>query len=176
MRGAGGLERAAHRPRRARRPGATLSRSGSSKRMKSWKTAVTRARHASRSKLAQVDAVDLDRARAAGRRGGTAAWRASSCRRRSGRRWRATMPAGIVRSKPSSTGSRRPDSANVTSRKRISLRGHAGRADADPDASAPARRHRRLEPQHGGDRRRRAVERPVQPAERDHRRADGALA
>ena len=36
-------------------------------------------------------------------------------------------------------------------------------------------RHRRLESQHGGDRRRGAVERPVESAERDHRRADGAL-
>ena len=51
-------EAAPRRPRPARRgstssgapPGATLSRSGSSKRMKSWNTAVTRARHASRSR------------------------------------------------------------------------------------------------------------------------------
>ena len=44
-----------------------------------------------------------------------------------------------------------------------------------PDASAPAGRHRRLEPQDGGDRRGGAVQRPVEPAERDERRADGAL-
>ena len=43
--------------------GATLSRSGSSKRMKSWKTAVTRARHDVERQVAQIDAVDLDRAR-----------------------------------------------------------------------------------------------------------------
>ena len=41
--------------------GATLSRSGSSKRMKSWNTAVTRDRHASRSSVAKVDAVHFDR-------------------------------------------------------------------------------------------------------------------
>ena len=38
-----------------------------------------------------------------------------------------------------------------------------------------ARGHRRLEPQHGAHRRGRSVERPVQPAERDHRRADRSL-
>ena len=63
VRRAGRLERRAHRRRRARRAGATLSRSGSSKRMKSWNTAVTRARHDVEVELAQVDAVDLDRAR-----------------------------------------------------------------------------------------------------------------
>ena len=43
--------------------GATLSRSGSSKRMKSWNTAVTRRAPAVQVELAQIDAIDLDRAR-----------------------------------------------------------------------------------------------------------------
>ena len=40
--------------------------------------------------LAQVDAVDFDRAGLRVVQAGTAAWRAWSCPRRSGRRWRAT--------------------------------------------------------------------------------------
>ena len=62
----------------------------------------------------------------------------------------------------------------MTSRKRISRAGSAGRRPRAGRQRA-GRRHRRLEAQHGGDRRRRAVERPVEPAERDHRRADRAL-
>ena len=40
----------------------------------------------------------------AGRRAGTAAWRASSCPRRSARRWPATSPRGWSGRSPSSTG------------------------------------------------------------------------
>ena len=45
-----------------RAAGATLSRSGSSRRMKSWNTAVRRDRHDDQIELAHVDSVDLDRA------------------------------------------------------------------------------------------------------------------
>ena len=62
-RGARGCPARRESSRPARRTGATLSRSGSSRRMKSWNTAVTRARHDATSMLAHVDAVDLDRAR-----------------------------------------------------------------------------------------------------------------
>ncbi len=42
--------------------GATLSRSGSSRRMKSWNTAAIRVRHDAKIELAEIDAVDFDRA------------------------------------------------------------------------------------------------------------------
>ena len=54
-------------------------------------------------------------------------------------------------------------------------RRHAARPARSPAGQRAGRGHRRLEAQHGGDRRRRAVERPVEPAERDQRRADRAL-
>ena len=49
------------------------------------------------------------------------------------------------------------------------------RAGRSPDASAPVGGHRLLESQHGGDRRRRAVDRPTESAERDERHAERAL-
>ena len=125
--------------------------------------------------LAQVDAVDLDRARLAGRRGGRAAWPAWSCRRRSARRWRATSRPGCevevlaAPAAPVASGSR-----SVTSRNRISRAGLpvGGRS---PGRQRAGRRQPSAEPQHRGDRRRGPVERPVEPAERDHRRADRGL-
>ena len=156
--------------------GATLSRSGSSKRMKSWNTAVTRARHDGEIEVAQVDAVDLDRARLRvvepaqqlGERGLAGAVLADDGERRAGGDREVE-----VRRAPG--GRRRRDRRSVTSRKRISRAGMPRARSRARTASAPAGRHRRLEPQHRGDRRRRAVERPVEPAEGDHRRADGAL-
>ena len=56
------LERQPHRVVGAP-AGATLSRSGSSSRMKSWNTAVTPRSPGGEIELAQIDAVDLDRAR-----------------------------------------------------------------------------------------------------------------
>ena len=74
----------------------------------------------------------------------------------------------MVRSKPSSTGRRRPGRRSVTSRKRISGRGQAagrrGRRRAAPrprPSPASSRSDRR-------DRRGGAVEGPVEPAEGDH--------
>ena len=53
--------------------------------------------------VAQVDAVDRDRARRSGRRSARAASRSSTCRRRCGRRARPSCPAGTSRSIPCST-------------------------------------------------------------------------
>ena len=87
--------------------GATLSRSGSSKRMKSWKTAVTRARH-DVERRARAGRCRRPRwRRPAGRTAGTAAWRASSCRRRSGRRWPATSRRGSSDRSPRAPARRR---------------------------------------------------------------------
>ena len=78
-------------------------------------------------------------------------------------------PAGMVRSKCSSTGCAAAGRRSVTSRKRISRAGMpaAGRV---PLRQRAGRRHRRFEPQDGGDRRGGAVERPVEAAEGDQRR------
>ena len=133
------------RPPRARRgstssgapAGATLSRSGSSKRMKSWNTAVD-ARAPRRRGRARAGRRRRPRSRRpAGRRAGTAAWRASSCRRRSGRRSRATIPAGIVRSKPSSTGAPPRVGEGDVAEADLARR-HARRPARSPDGSAPA--------------------------------------
>ena len=117
-------------PRRSPpRPGATLSRSGSSKRTKSWNTAVTRARQRVEVEVAQVDAVDLDRARRPGRTAGTAAWPASSCRRRSGRRSPAT-------SRPGSSGRARRRPGGRCRGSRTRRRGTGSPAPARPSAGA----------------------------------------
>ena len=62
----------------------------------------------------------------------------------------------------------------MTSRRRISRAGVPSAARV-ARAQRAGRPHRRLEPQHRGDRRGRSVERPAESAERDHRHADGAL-
>ena len=153
--------------------GATLSRSGSSRRMKSWNTAVSARSPRGEIELAQVDAVDLDRA-AAGRTAGTAAWPASSCRRRSGRRSRATSRREWSGRSLRAPGAP-PGYANVTSRKRISRAGRPSAATAARTASAPAGAI-------AGSRRSTAAtgaaapsSAQLKPAERDQRGADRAL-
>ena len=86
-------------------------------------------------------------------------------------------PAGIVRSKCSSTGAPAPAPAGYA--KRDVAKTNLARGRRVRRAIAGAQRaggtHRRLEPQHRGDRGSRSVERPTESAERDHRHADGAL-
>ena len=77
-------------PRQARRPARRCRAAAARSRRKSWNTAVRRDRHAATSSERRSTAIHFDGARLAGRRGGTAAWRAWSCRRRSGRRSPAT--------------------------------------------------------------------------------------
>ena len=85
------------------------------------------------------------------------------------------MPAGIVRSKCSRTGGAAADSANVTSRKRIS---GAGSRLRGCDRLAAARRPARI----AGSRRSTAAtgaaapsSAQLKPAEGDHRHADRGL-
>ena len=82
-------------------------------------------------------------------------------------------PAGIVRSKFSSTAFPLGVYAKVTSRRRISRAGLAS-ATRLPDWSA-RRAHRRLEPQHCVDRGGRAIEGPAESAECDSGNTDSRL-
>ena len=154
--------------------GATLSRSGSSKRMKSWKTAVTRERHAGEIELAQVDAVDLDRAglrvvepaEQLGERRLAGAVLSDDRQRRPG----GNREVEAVEHRTAAGPGRR------TSRRGSGSRAPAARsAVACPGRERARRAPSRFEPQHGGDRRGGAVERPAEPAERDQRHADRRL-
>ena len=164
----------ARRRRPARPPGATLSRSGSSKRMKSWNTAVTRDRHDSRSR-SRRSTPSTSMAPACGSYSRHSSFAivvlpAPFCPTMA-----SDEPAGMVRSKPSSTGASRARVGERDVAEADLARGQRRRRGRVPGGQRAGRRHRGLEPQHRGDRRRRAVERPAESAERDHRHADRGL-
>ena len=135
--------------------------------MKSWNTAVTRERQASRSKVAQIDAVDLDGAvlrvvqpaQQFRERGLAGAVLADDGERRAG----GNRQIEAVEHRLAARPDRR------TSRCGSGSRAPAGSARrVVPGASAPAGPIACLQTQHRGGRRGGAVERPRQSAERDH--------
>ena len=154
--------------------GATLSRSGSSSRRKSWNTAVRRDRHEARSSSRTSTAVDLDRAAL-----------------------RVVQPAEQLRDRRLAGAVLTDDGQRRTGRNRqvesIEHRRAAWIRECDVAKSdvvcrqarcraagrmraARRRPSPRSEPAACGHRGRGAVERPVEPAERDERRADAHCA
>ena len=165
LRGARGLPAPRARPRRAHLPGATLSRSGSSKRMKSWKTAASARSPCAEIEIAQVDAVDFDRA----------ALRVVQPAQQLGERRLARAVLTDDR-KRGAGGNREIEAVEDRARRQDRRRPRCGsesRAPAGrppgvvPTSSAARGGHRRLQAPDRGHRRRRAVQRPVETAERD---------
>ena len=163
------------RPRRGAPCGATLSRSDSSKRVKSWNTAATRAAPLVHVEVAQVGAVDLDGARRRvvepaqqlGERGLAGAVLADDGQRRAGRDRQVEAAEHLALG--AWVGERDVAEADL---RRL---GSPAAAPCSTRDSAPTRPVLLAEPEHGGDRCRRPVERPVEAAEGDQRRADGHL-
>src|SRR5215475_1469694 len=115
--------------------GATLSRSGHSKRMKSWKTAVMRRRHASMSSV-RMSTPSTSMAPPSGSYSRHSNFASVVLPAPLRPTIANDVPAGIVRSRCFSTAMSEPGYANVTSRRRTS---HAGIAETDtPDADADA--------------------------------------
>ena len=152
--------------------GATLSRSGSSSRMKSWNTAATRERHEARSNSRRsTPSISMAPDCGSYKRHNSFAsvvLPAPFCPTMA-----SDVPAGMVRSRRSRTGAP-PGYPNVTSRRRISRAGMRVRRAAAGWQLA-LRAHGSLEPQHGRDGSGGSVQRPTESAKCDHRHANGAL-
>ena len=151
--------------------GATLSRSGSSKRMKSWKTAATPRPPGVEVELAQVDAVDLDRAglrvvepaEQLGERGLAGAVLADDGQRRAG----GDRQVEALEHRPAAGRVGEGDIAEADLARR-----HAGGRPGAADQRAGGG-HRLLQAQHRRHGRGGAVERPRPAAEGDRAGGDG---